>query len=167
MSPRHRVQPGRGLVEQQQFRPVRQRHEEPRARLFAAREMAHLRVGREMKLFAQPLGVIVVPVRIKRRRVAHQLLDPHPARQVAVLGEIPDARKHRGRVRRRIEAHYAHLAAVRAERAEQVLHQRRLAGAVLADQTEDAPAFGVKRHVVQRDLVAEAVGEVLHRDDVV
>ena len=57
------------------------------------------------------------------------------------------------------------VAAVRPDDAGEHLHQRRLAGAVLADHGVDGAALDVDVHVGERDHAAIALGEVPDRDE--
>ena len=77
-------------------------------------------------------------------RVAHQLVDAHPLRQLAFLGEVADAAQHADRVAHRVEAEDAHRAGGGAQQAEQMLEERRLAGAVGADEAVDLARAGVE-----------------------
>ena len=92
-------------------------------------------------------------------RVAHQLVDAHPLRQLAFLGEVADAAQDADRVAHRVEAEDAHRAGGGAQQAEQVLEQRRLAGAVGADEAVDLPRGGVEGHALERALTAEGSRE--------
>lgn len=61
----------------------------------------------------QFLRVRIVPSGIKRARVPNELVDAHPARKVALLGEIADPRQDADRIGDGIEAEDAHRAAFR------------------------------------------------------
>ena len=56
------------------------------------------------------------------------------------------------------------LARVRRERAREDAHERRLAGAVLADEGVDRPTRDAKRHPVERTDGSEVLGDVRELD---
>ena len=58
------------------------------------------------------------------------------------------------------------VAAVARQQAVEDVHQRRLAGAVLADQGMDLPRTDRNRGVMDRDKVAKPLGDMLHADDI-
>src|SRR5690606_7755011 len=98
------------------------------------REVFHLLRWIEAEGVEELAGVSRIPRAVKRLCIPHQLVDPHPLRQLAILGEVADAAEHLDRMTNRVETEHTHRAALRAQQAEQMLDQRRLAGAVRADK---------------------------------
>ena len=96
-----------------------------------------------------------IPRRMEGLRVAHQLVDAHPLRQLALLGEVADATQHADRVANRVEAEDAYRAGGGAQQPEQVLEERGLAGAVGAHEAVDLARGGAKGYSVERALTAE------------
>ena len=119
---------------------MRKGDEQPQSRFLTFRESLDLRRSVQRKRLPQFLGVRVVPSGIKRALIANQLLNAHPSRQVIFLGEIPDARQHSDRIGDRIVTEDAHRAAFRAQQAENVSDERRLACSVCADKAVDRAA---------------------------
>jgi len=97
-------------------------------------ERLDLRAQVKSEGLPQFLGIGIVPARIERARVAHQLLDTHPRGKIVFFGEVTHAREHADRIGDRIETEDPHRSALRSEQAEQVPDQRGLARAVDADQ---------------------------------
>ena len=143
---------------------MRQRRDQGGAGVLAARQRADLLSRVEAEVVAQARRVAGVPARIEGRRVAHQLADGHPPRQAALLREVADSAEHAGGVAHRVEAEDPHPPALGAQQAQQMLDERRLAGAVLADEPEHHAALENEIHLVQRGLVAELARELLDRD---
>src|SRR6185436_18159887 len=104
----------------------------------------------EPELLAQLLGVLHIPFRIECPGVTEQLVDTHPSRKIGLFGEIADPSEHRRRTGDWIEPEHAYGPFLGAPEAEEVLDQRRLAGAVFADEAKDGAALDRERHVVQR-----------------
>ena len=75
-------------------------------------------------------------------------------------------RQHADRVGHRVEAEHAHRARLGLQQAEDVLDERRLAGAVAADQAEhDAARARASETSSRRDLVAEPPRDAVDLDD--
>src|SRR4026207_1046951 len=87
-------------------------------------------------------------------RVAHQLVDAHPLRQLALLGEVAEAAQPPAGVAHRVEAETAPRAISGAEQPEQMLEERRLAGAVGAHEAVDLARGGANGYSVERALTA-------------
>src|SRR5688572_32566420 len=102
---------------------------------------------------------------MKRVRIGHQLVDAHPLRELPFLGEIADTAQHANRVANRVEAEDAHRTGRGAQQPEQVLDERRLAGAVGADESIDLSSRGVERHSIERALRTERSREVVDVDN--
>jgi len=135
-----RVEAGTRFIEQQQFRPVGQREQQPCLRAFAARQAFDFGRRIEAKLSAQLLSVSRVPLRIKRLRIAQQFVHAHPERQIALLGKVANATQNADRVRDRVEAKHAYRAVLRLQQAEDVFDEGRFARAVFTDQSKDHAA---------------------------
>src|SRR6185436_19551652 len=98
-------------------------------------------------------------------RVAHQLVDTHPLRQLVFLGQITDTSQHAHRVANRVEAEDAHRAARGAQQAEQVLEERGLACTVGTDEAVDLACRGAERYAGEGWLFPERPREVGDIDD--
>src|SRR5687768_9045315 len=98
-------------------------------------------------------------------RVAHQLVDSHPFAQLTLLGEIADTTEYADGVANRVETEDAHRSGGGAQQAEQVLEERRLAGAVGADQSVDLARGGAEGHALERGLATEGSREVADIDN--
>ena len=133
-----RIQSRTGLVENQQVRTMRLCGDQAEPRALSLRQRLDARVGIQPELLAQLLGVGRVPARIESLGVAQQLPDAHPSRQVRFFGQVADASEDCDRIGHRIDAEQPAPARLRAPQPEQVFDQRRLAGAVLADQAKHA-----------------------------
>ncbi len=116
--------------------------------------------GIERERLEQLARVRRIPCRMVGLRVAHQLVDAHPLRQLAVLGEIADAAQHADRVANRVEAEDAHRAGRGAQQPEQMLEECRLARAVGADEAVDLPRVALERHAVECTLFSKRSREV-------
>ena len=88
-------------------------------------------------------------------RIGHQLVDAHPLRQVAFLGEIADATQHADRLTHWIETEDAHRSGRSAQQSKEMFEEGRLAGAVSAHESVDLAGGGAEGHVVQRALAPE------------
>ena len=84
----------------------------------------------------QLAGEGIVPAWIKCPQILQELGDAHPVGKFAVLAQVADPAKHAHGVEHRVSAEDAHRALLGLQQAEQVLDERRLAGAILADQPE-------------------------------
>ena len=99
------------------------------------------------------------------RPAEHDVLDHrHGVDQHEMLMDHRDAARHR--VRRPVSDEFLAAkhdrARVRRDHAEQHLHQRALAGAVLAQEAEDLPGLEIKIDAVDRPDGAEAPGDPAH-----
>ena len=160
-----RIQSRRGLVKDEQIGAVRESHQQSRPRPLAARQRFHAGIGVEVECLPQLFGEFLVPVGEEGLRVAHQLADPHPVGKVAVFREIPDPSQRADRVLHGIETEDFDRTRLRLEHSEDVLDEGRLAGAVAADQPEDAAARHRERHVVKGRLAAKLPREPADLDN--
>ncbi len=154
--PCRRVEPRRRLVQQQQGRTVGQRRKQSHFRFLTAGQLLDACIPVQVEPCSKSLGIVPVPIRVKGLGVRHEFPHPHPARQVAVFREVPDARQYLNRVRAWLQTEDPHRSCLCAQRAQQVLHQRGLARAVLAHQTEDNALRHRERDPVERLLLAKA-----------
>ena len=76
----------------------------------------------------------------------------HAARELRIGGDVADAAAQVGGVGRHEFAEHLGPAGGRAMQADDEAQQRRLAGAVGAEQTQDAAGFEPQRHVIQGNL---------------
>src|SRR5947209_8000694 len=79
----------------------------------------------ERERLPELLRVRLVPGGIEGARVAHQLVDAHPAWEIVFLRQIADARQDRDRFGNRIEAEHAHRSALRAQQTQNMFDERR------------------------------------------
>src|SRR5215813_9246200 len=98
-------------------------------------------------------------------RVAHEFVDAHPLRQLALLGEVADAAQHADRVANRVETENADRSRLRAQQTEQVLEERRLARAVGTHEAADLAPCGAEEHTLEGGLTAERSRELINVDD--
>ena len=138
-----RIEAVRRLVEEEQPRVVDERLGQLDALLHAGRVAADLAVA----LLVQPdvaedLGrPLARGVRRQPRdaaHVGHELGRRHVGRQAVVLGHVADELADLGAVPGHVQVEHDGRPAGRRDEAEQDLDQRRLAGAVRADQADDA-----------------------------
>ena len=157
-----RVEARERLVEHEQLGVVGQRDGELDPLLVAVRELLELRLRPVAE--AHPLE----PARRGRVRIAttqavllgevgELLADPHPRVEAALLGHVAEPQ---ARVAVDEPAVPAHLAAVRAGKAEDAAHRRGLAGAVRPEEPDDAARAGRECRAVERDDRPVALGEV-------
>ncbi len=154
LAARHRVDADGRLVEQQQARRAHQRAGQAELLLHAAGQAAgqargertqaghvhQLAVARRAGRFRHPLEIgIEVEV----------LLDREILVEAEALRHVADRALHCQRMGRRVHVQHADAAAVRQEQAGGQAHQRRLAGAVGADQAGDHAAMQLQAHVAQ------------------
>ena len=118
-----------------------------------------------MELFQKLFGILLIPSRIERLGVAHELVHAHPAGQLAPLRQIAHPAQHAHRIQHRIEAEDPHAARLRFERAQQMFDQSGLASAILAHQPQNAAARDKHRHVVERRLGPEMARQTADGDD--
>ena len=140
----HRVEAGGGLVQNQQLWTMGHGGDQAGLGTHALRELLDLLGRIQRERLEQLARIRRIPCRMEGLRVAHQLVDAHPLRQLAFLGEVADAAQHTDRVAHRVEAEDAHRAGGGAQQAEQVLEERRLAGAVGTDEAVDLARAGVE-----------------------
>ena len=91
-------------------------------------------------------------------QVHHEVARGHPAGQALVLGHVADAPPQLEAARDGVDAEQPGRARVGLDEAEQRAHQRRLAGAVGAQQPDRA-VRELEAHVVERDDVVVALGQ--------
>ena len=130
-------------------------HDQTRLGAHALREFFDLLGWIERERLEQLACVRRIPRRMEGLRVAHQLVDAHPLRQLALLGEVADATQHTDRIAHRIAAEHAHGSRLRAQQAEQVLDQGCLARAVGAYEAVDLPFGRAECDFVERLLGTE------------
>ena len=134
LAPGERVERGDGLVEQQQLGPLGERERERDLRLLAAGELADLLVERQPQALDPLAGDRVVPARVQLAAELERLADREALVQRVLLGDEADPREQLGGLVLRRAAEHAHAARARPQQADGELEQRRLAGAVGADE---------------------------------
>ena len=161
------VEPVRRLVEHEQLGVVEQGARDAEA-------LAHAeRVGLDLVVRALAQRDALEHRRDARARLAAVVRGPHvevaAAAQVRVearlLDDAADARERLADVLRHLAAAQVDAAAARLREAEHHADQRRLAAAVRPEPGEAAPARHVDRDVVDRELLPEALRDVLELDD--
>ena len=165
--PRRRVETLGQLVEEHDLRLVEQREGDEQALPLTARQGAERLVPQPVET---PLGH-----RVGRHPAVGEegdgLADAHPLGQVGVLQLAADARREGAAVPGRVPAEEPHRAAVRVTKALGTLDQRRLAGAVEAEDAEDLALVDGEVDAVDGDEVAVPLGQLLdlqqrsHGDD--
>jgi hypothetical protein len=159
------------LVEDEQPRPPHQALDDLDALALADREVVddRLRPKREAEGLREPhdlggeLGAAQEAARLAEQQVVD---DAQIADEAEVLVHHRDAGGERaggpGRAIRRTAE--PHAAGIGAEDAEDDVAQRRLAGAVLAEQAVDLAGGDVERYAVERGEVAEALADAVDRE---
>ena len=104
------------------------------------------------------LGLRAVESRMDAGDVVERLRDPHPARQHGDVGDEADVAHQLIALGPRIAAEHLQLALVGGE-AEDRVERGGLAGAVGADEPEDAAFFDAQVDAVQRDGRAEGLAQ--------
>ncbi len=143
LAPCQRIERGHGLVEDQQLGPLRERERERDLRLLAARELPDLAVEGQAETLDARAAPVVVPARVEPRPSFRISRDAEPAMQGMVLRDerrraaARRSRSSRGRGPSTCSAPVVGLA-----QPDRELQQRRLAGAVRADE---------RRHRSRRD----------------
>jgi hypothetical protein len=155
-----RVEPGRGLVEEDHPRRPGQRHRQVEAAAHPTRvrrDRARGRVGQveaiEQLCHPTPPGAAAEMV-----QVGHQLQVLLACEQVVDRRELagdPDRGPHPIRIADHVVTGYAHLAGVGRNQRRQDPHDRRLAGAVRPEQREDRARRDLEVDPVEDDLAAE------------
>jgi hypothetical protein len=128
---------GDRLVQHQQVGFMGQRADDGQALLLAARELADGLVARDVPARQQPVDLGLVPAWIEAAEIGQQLGRRESLEQVALLGHIADACARGVVQRQRVLAEQLHRAGLGLAQAQQRLQQRRLAGAVAAQQAHD------------------------------
>ena len=114
---------------------------------------------RQVELGDAGVRRLVVPARVELAADAQHLLDGEAAVERVLLREEADVRQSLRSVAARIETEHAHGAGARPRQPDGETEQRRLAGAVRADERGHAPARDLERAVAQRPLRAVAPAE--------
>ena len=168
--PCHRVHTRGRLVEDQQVGPVDQRHGELQALPLSQRE----RVGQRVhdRIEAEPLGRLVDALRdlvlrhLEELGVQDQVL---PHRQLGVeregLRHVADLAADGDVIGIDRLAQQPGLPLGGRQQAAQHLHRRRLAAAVGAEEAEDLPPLDPEADVIDRDEIAEPLGQAVRLDD--
>ena len=102
--------------------------------------------GVELERFDELVRIGLVPLRVKRLRIAQQFMNSHPLGQIAIFGEIADAAEDFDGIGHRIEREDADTAGLGFEQAKDVADQGCLPCAVFADESEDAVFSSRRRH---------------------
>ena len=164
-------QHGGRLVEHEQLRVAEQALDDLDALALADRQVGDARVRRHLEAVLGPqrleparaFGALEHAVRLAEQQVVD---DARIADQAEVLMHHRDALRERvaragGAVRAAGERHAAGVGRVDAE---DDVAQRRLAGAVLAEQAVDLAGTDVERDAVERGQRAEALADAVERD---
>jgi hypothetical protein len=127
--------------------------------------MAQFPIPRQLELIEQRVGTFVVPGRVERLEIGHQVLDRHPLGHLLVLGDVADPLEVSRGQPARVGVEHERPARGRLQNVHEHPDRRRLACAVRADQTIDAPPIHGQRQAVQDDGPAEPVAEVFGAHD--
>ena len=163
---RHRIDPGRRLIEDEHLRLVDHRHRQreplPDAERQVLREVVE--VIAEPKLASQLRNPRGDPCRrqMKQPRVQVKVL---PHRQLRIeregLRHESDALPRFDVVGINLVAEEPGLTLGGREQSGQHFHRRRLAAAIRTQETEDLPALNAEAHMIHRGEIAEFLGESL------
>ena len=172
-----RRQRGGGLVEDEDAGVHGERLGDLDELPLAGREALHLHVGRDVQVHhgQELLGAPADLAPAQQRHLAHGrevadeevLGDGEVGEEVQLLVDEGDAGAVGiARVARRVDlAVQQHLARVERHDAAQDVHERGLAGAVLADQADDAAALDVEGDALQDRHAEEGLADVLEAQD--
>ena len=157
-----RVEPGEGLVEDEQVRLVHQRGRELRALLVAVRELLEFGAGavREAEPFepvcggAPRRGIVEA---VEAAEVRDLLADRHAGIEAALLRHVAETQPLSQSDRLSVPEH---LAGVELDEAEDRTHRRRLAGAVRPEEAEHPPPLDRERAAVERLHLPEPLADV-------
>ena len=152
------VEAERGLVEHQQLRVDRENQRQVQLRDHALGELADAAVLLDVGAGEEFLGALAIEARVHAGDEVHRLRNLDPARQHRHVGDETHFVHEGVALRARIEAEHLELAIERGE-PEDGLDHRGLAGAVRADQADDAARFHVEIHASNYRRIAVALGE--------
>jgi hypothetical protein len=164
LSAGERVDPGRGLVEEEHARLVEDGtgQREPLAQ--AQRQRQRLAVGEAGEAEARQQGVDAAGCRgpvqtVEAGRQAQVLADRLVAIEREALRHVPDARPHAGPLAAHVVAGHERGAGRRRLQPAQHLDERRLAGAVGTEQAHDLARAHLEAHLVHGREGPEPTGE--------
>jgi hypothetical protein len=164
LSARRRVEPGGGLVEEQQLGPADDAQAEVDPSLLAAREATDARVG--LRCEVDEVEHLAHRPRCGEEPAEHaqRLGDGELGIEAGRLHDEPDAGTPAPVASPRVDAQDGHSAGARSQVALEDLERRRLAGTVAAEQGDDLARTDLEADVVDGDHRAEAVRQVLDGD---
>ena len=160
-----RIQARHGLVEHQQLRLMAERRQHRELLALADRKRRDAPIGRHVPLGDEAVDERAIPVRVKRRSDRELLLAVQHRKKLVLLRHEADLRLGRRRQTHGVFAEDCGGTLVGRAEAEQYLEQRRFAGAVLTEYTDDVAGLHVCGDVCERGLRAETLADIAHRDD--
>ena len=122
--------------------------------------MFQLAVQREIELPQQLRGALVIPGRIERLQIRHEVLHGHPVRHLLVFRDVADLREIVGIEPAGVAAEDFRQARRGLDQVHQQLDRGRLAGSIWAHQGEDAALRHGHVHAVQDHRLAESLGKI-------
>ena len=154
-----RIERGDRLVENQKLRPFRQREGERDLRLLAPREASDPLAERQAEVGDPLAREVVVPRRVELAAELQRVGHGEALVQRVLLGDEADPGEHRVRLVARVVPEHPHRAGGRARQADRELEQRRLAGAVRADERGDRARRDLEVALCKGPLGAVALAE--------
>ena len=161
-----RVEAGRRLVEDQQVRPVLERHDQADLLLVALRVLLELGGsdrGRAARR-AQPTYPAIDPA-AQVREVGDRVGAGQPVVEVELAGQVADPAVDRDRVHGGLDAEDLGAPGCRADEVEQDAHRRRLARAVRPEEAEDLALGDVEVELGDAPVDAVGLGQPFGADD--
>jgi len=161
---RDRVE-GRGrLIEHQEIRVDRQASNERHALPFTRREAFEPPHRGDLPACEREFHESGVPARVLAAHEREHVADAHPGKRIRLLGHVADALLGRIRQAERGLAEDERATVIRLLETEQNAHERRLAGAIAADETEHTAGGDREKQVAEHRLTAITLGDSLAPD---
>ena len=160
-----RVEAHRRLVEDEQVRPVLERHDKPDLLLVALAVFLELAAWVQIQALDEAVDVGPVHPAPQVAEVGDRLGARQAVVQVELTGQIPDAPVDGDRVDGRLDAEDHRPAGGWPDQVQQDPHRRRLAGAVGAKEAEDLAFGDVEVQFRDAPMGAIGLGQSLDLDD--
>src|SRR5262245_21465622 len=169
LAARDRIHAGRRLVEEQDLGPVDQRAAERELLLHPARERVCAPIAKWLELRIDWRDAVAFALGRRaedRREETDVLLDAEVRIQRELPSHVADTRSQRPQFTDDVLAEDAGGSAIGHEQRREDAEERRLAGAVRADEAEQLARADAERHAVERRVAAEALDETAGDDSV-
>ena len=137
-----------------------QRDEQSSLGELSAREVLDPRLRIEFELGAQLFRVLAIPRRIEWLHIPKQFAHAHPRGQIAVLRDETDPAQDFHRIRDWIMAEDTNRTRLWFEQPKNMLEERGLARAILANETENQAGGYLEGDSIQREFRTELPAEI-------